>query len=214
MLLTTMSRDFSCRLETAVAAAMMLAGFWLLSAGQAAAPGAARVSLDTAVETDGRVTLAPGPKVEGVVFLQGGRWKDATVQTFNDIPWVDAASVRVAWAEFERQDQVFNWEPFDRLLVVVKKYNAREGTLRAVFRRPDGTKRIARVAVAADVPEACSVKCRARMRAADGGWGAWNDATQFDQLPAGDEVEIEATLHTDDGYYTPTIRELKPAWTP
>jgi hypothetical protein len=90
---------------------------------------------------------------------------------------------------------------------------AREGTLRAVFRRPDGTKRIARVAVAADVPEACSVKCRARMRAADGGWGAWNDATQFDQLPAGDEVEIEATLHTDDGYYTPTIRELKPAWT-
>ena len=481
-------------------AAILLAALWLPCAAHAAPPGATRVSLERVVETGAGITLAPGPRVEGVAFLQGGRWKDATVRTFNEIPWVDAASVRLAWAEFERQDQVFNWEPFDRVLAVVKQYNAehpgahrtlqiramggrhcpkwfeqagvryydttrpepgnwqtplrapmpydnpeflrqlrelyramyaryrdeplvavyhgtwsagpwdeifiprpaspqppgftrekftqgtieqadvlidelclkekvaelpftgeypdakvidflgpltrhiterlgrrspyfyvqsngwgfwkpqhrptiawdherdmravlgqmnvalqalgsnaggkwvpqgdwigliqlaeefraayteicepdfqpldvahhlveaftqttadtaglpkdfvgfrpwlqqrqrllfvREGVLRAAFRRPEGAKRIARIALDGNVPAACAVRCRARVRAADGEWTPWLDAAQTGPWPASDEVELEATLHTDDGYVTPTIRELKPEWSP
>lgn len=80
--------------------------------------------LENVVEQDGVFTLAAGPKVEGIVFLQGGLWKDITIKTFHEIPWVDAASVRLGWVEFERQDQQFNWAPFDRMLDEVKKYNA------------------------------------------------------------------------------------------
>ena len=478
----------------------LLAGFWGIAAEQACAPCAEQVTLDGVVATNGNVTLMPGPKVEGVVFLQGGRWKDVTIQTFKEIPWVDAASVRLGWAEFERQDQVFNWEPFDRMLAVVKQYNAehpdaprtlqvrvmggrhcpkwfeqagvryydttrpehgnwqtplrapmpfdnpeflkqlrqmyramferyhneplvtvyhgtwsagpwdeifhprmtsplppgytkekftqgmieqadvlldefcakgkvaelaytgeypnttvidfigpltrhivgrlgkrspylyvqsngwgqkqpenrptiawnherdmravlgqlnlglqalgsnaggnwvpqgdwigliqlaqafdvgyteiyepdfrpldvqhhiveafthmrgaagdvpkdfsgfrpwlqqrqrvlytREGTIHTTFRRPAGVQQLASLAMTADVPAACSIKYQVRMRTADGGWTAWHDATQLDQLPAGTEVEFAATLHTDDGYFTPILREMKPVWKP
>ena len=481
----------------ATTAAVLLA---LAAGGQAPVPGAAQLTCENVVATNGGVTLTPGPKVEGVAFLQGGRWKDATIQTFLDIPWVDAASVRLEWAGFERQDQVFNWEPFDRVLAVVKKYNAdhpgahrtlqprvmggrhcpkwfeqagvryydttrpernnwqtplhtpmpfdnpeflkqlrqlyramyeryhdeplvtvyhgtwsagpwdeifhprnnaplppgytqakftqgmleqadvlldelclkgkvaelaysgmypeakvidilgpltahlvgrlgkrspylyvqsngwglkqsehrpaiswdhernmravlgqlnfglqalgsnagggwipqgdwlglvqlaeefeaayteiyepdfrpldtqhhiveafthtagapgevpagfigfrpwlqqrqrvlytREGTFCASFRRPAGTRRLAGLTVTAVVPAACALACRTRMRVADGGWTAWLPAAQAGQLPAGDEVEVAATLHTDDGYYTPTLRILTPVWSP
>lgn len=80
--------------------------------------------LKQAAQVDGGFILAPGPTVEGVVFLQGGLWKESTIQTFRETPWVDAASVRLGWAEFERQDQQFNWKPFDRILGEVKQYNA------------------------------------------------------------------------------------------
>jgi hypothetical protein len=32
------------------------------------------------------------------------------------------------------------------------------------------------------------------------------------ELPPGDEAEIEARMHTDDGYYTPRIIRMRPAW--
>ncbi|MEI7732374.1 MAG: hypothetical protein WCO56_22575 [Verrucomicrobiota bacterium] len=495
-----MKRGLLYGLNTTLVATLWWAATTFPPASQATVSQASHIGLTNVIETNGNFTLSPGPKVEGVVFLQGGRWKDATVQTFNDIPWVDAASVRVSWAEFERQDQVFNWEPFDRMLTEVKKYNAahpgahrtlqirtmggrhcpkwfesagvryydttrpepgnwqtplhapmpfdnpeflkqlrqmyramyeryqdeplvtvyhgtwsagpwdeifhprmtsplppgytqekfiqgmieqadvlieefclkgkvaelpytgeypttrvidflgpltrhitarlgkrspyfyaqsngwglkqpenrptiawdherdlraalghlnlglqalgsnaggkwvpqgdwlgliqlaqefevayteiyepdflpldvphhiveaftqppgqtaggpkefvgfrpwlqqrqrvlyeREGIVRTVFRHPNGTKKIARIRMAADVPTACSVKCRVRMRTADGGWTAWFDTALADQLPVGDEVEIEATLHTDDGSYTPALRELQPVWMP
>jgi len=89
--------------------------------------------LDGAVEPNGVFTLAPGPKVEGVVFLQGGHWSETDIKTFHEVEWVDAASVRLSWAEFERADQQFDWEPFDRMLAEVKKYNAAHASARRVL---------------------------------------------------------------------------------
>ena len=68
-------------------------------------------------------TLAPGPKVEGVVFLQG-LWNAEILRAFHEVPWIDAASVRMRWADFEPQDQQFNWKLFDKVLGEVKACNA------------------------------------------------------------------------------------------
>ena len=73
---------------------------------------------------DGGWMLAAGPNVEGVVLLQQGAWPPAVVEAFHQVPWLDAASIRIKWSELEPSDQVFNWAPFDNLLAEVKKYNA------------------------------------------------------------------------------------------
>jgi len=76
------------------------------------------------VAHDGIYTLAPGPRIEGVVFLQGGLWSEEVTRAFREVPWIDAASVRLNWGEFERSDQGFWWAPFDKGLAEVKHYNA------------------------------------------------------------------------------------------
>ena len=82
------------------------------------------VSRENVIETDGDYTLAPGPNIEGVVYLHAAAWPENVVQTFHAVPWIDAASIRLMWAEVEPADQQFNWTALDRVLAEVKKYNA------------------------------------------------------------------------------------------
>lgn len=91
----------------------------------AALPAAAgeRV-LENAVEVDGAITLAPGPNVEGVVLLQQGEWPASVIRTFHQVPWLDAASIRLRWADLEPRDGEYAWGPFDPLLAEVRRYNA------------------------------------------------------------------------------------------
>jgi len=70
------------------------------------------------------VTLAEGPNVEGVVYLRQGEWPEEEVATFHEVPWIDAASIRMRWAEMEPKDQEFDWTAIDKVLAEVKKYNA------------------------------------------------------------------------------------------
>ena len=58
------------------------------------------------------------------------------VHTFHEVPWIDAASVRLTWLEFEPHDQDFCWAPFDKGLAEVKRYNAEHpGTHRSLHIR-------------------------------------------------------------------------------
>ncbi len=75
-------------------------------------------------EQDGAYTLAPGPNVEGVALVHQGQWPPEVIRTFHEVAWLDAASIRLRWAELEPRDQQFDWTPFDRVLREVKKYNA------------------------------------------------------------------------------------------
>ncbi len=52
-------------------------------------------------EHEGTYTLAPGPSVEGVVLVQQGDWPPDVIRTFYNVPWLDAASIRLRWAELE-----------------------------------------------------------------------------------------------------------------
>jgi hypothetical protein len=79
--------------------------------------------LEQVDQRDGAYTLAAGPKVEGLVYLQG-LWNEKILQAFHGTPWIDAASARIGWADFEPHDQQFNWQMFDKVLGEVKKYNA------------------------------------------------------------------------------------------
>ena len=72
---------------------------------------------------DNVYTLASGPNVEGVVYVQQGDWTPEVIETFHQVPWIDAASIRLKWSELEPQDQQFNWASFDKVLGEVKKYN-------------------------------------------------------------------------------------------
>ena len=92
-----------------------------VSAQMVAREGAA---LENAREEDGTYTLAAGPKVEGVVLLRQGDWPPDVIRTFHEVPWLDAASIRLRWAELEPRDQQFNWAPFDKVLGEVRKHNA------------------------------------------------------------------------------------------
>lgn len=75
-------------------------------------------------EHDGAYALAPGPSVEGVVLVRQGDWPPDAIRTFHEIPWLDAASIRLRWAELEPEDERFDWRPFDKVLREVRKYNA------------------------------------------------------------------------------------------
>ena len=84
--------------------------------------------LNNVVERDGGYELAAGPSVEGVAFLRQvyrneKGWPPNVVETFHRIPWLDAASVRVRWADLEPKDQEFQWQAFDQVLTEVRKHN-------------------------------------------------------------------------------------------
>ena len=92
----------------------------------AASAGIARddVAVENVARPDGGYTLAAGPNIEGVVFLHGAAWPESVIRTFHEVPWIDAASIRLKWADVEPADQQFNWKPFDRVVAEVRKYNA------------------------------------------------------------------------------------------
>jgi hypothetical protein len=103
------------------------------SLSTAVAPGEDSPVLENTVKTEGGFTLAPGPNVEGVVFLrqcpevgnpQETEWPRDAVETFHQVPWIDAASVRTRWADLEPRPREFNWVTIDKVLAEVKKYNA------------------------------------------------------------------------------------------
>ncbi len=90
----------------------------------------------------------------------------------------------------------------------------REGTVRQVFQSGAGPKELMRLTTAAAVPAGTSVSFRVRTRLSSGAWSSWAEAKRVAQLPAGAEAEIEAILHTDDGYLTPRVIAMRPLWKP
>lgn len=100
--------------------AAVLLTFSMTPASGVAAP----VELERVTRKGGEYVLAPGPNVEGVVLLRQGRWPLETVRVFHRVPWIDAASIRMRWAELEPEDEQFDWSAFDHVLGEVKRYNA------------------------------------------------------------------------------------------
>ena len=86
------------------------------------------ILLRNVVERDGGYELAPGPVVDGVVFLRQvypreESWPADVLEAFASVPWLDAASVRVRWANLEPRDQEFRWQGFERVLERVRQFN-------------------------------------------------------------------------------------------
>jgi hypothetical protein len=88
----------------------------------------------------------------------------------------------------------------------------REGTVRQIFAAGGHPRALSEIAAAAAVPESTWVKYRARTRKSGGEWSEWKSFELARELPPGDEAEIEATLHTDDGYFTPRVILMEPVW--
>jgi hypothetical protein len=108
------------------------------SAALGAAPGG-RVTMENVVARDGAYELAPAPNVDGVVYLKQGGWSPAEVRAFHEVPWIDAASSRVRWADLEPRDQQFSWRIFDGILSEVRRWNAAHpGSPRTMHIRPMG----------------------------------------------------------------------------
>jgi hypothetical protein len=116
---------------------------FVVSGGVAVGSGETAV-LRNVVQRDGGFELAPGPNVEGVVFLRQvypneESWPAPVIETFHRVAWLDAASVRVRWADLEPSDQEFRWAAFDRILAEVRKYNgAHPESPRTLHIRPMG----------------------------------------------------------------------------
>jgi hypothetical protein len=72
----------------------------------------------------GAGSSAAAAGVEGVALLHQGRWPADVIRAFHEVPWLDAASVRVRWAELEPRDQQFDWTAFDEVLAEVRRWNA------------------------------------------------------------------------------------------
>ena len=53
-----------------------------------------------------------------------------------------------------------------------------------------------------------SLTLRARTRLAGQAWSDWADAAHVQQLPPGQEAQVEAILHTDDGRFTPRLAHM------
>jgi hypothetical protein len=104
-------------------------GCWLLSACLAfAATGMPLLTAGATPPQNAQQEKAPGEtsplNVTGVVMLNQGRWSPEQIRAFHAVPWLDAASVRIRWAELEPQDQQFDFGVMEQLLAEVKKYNA------------------------------------------------------------------------------------------
>jgi len=104
--------------------ALLAAALIAVPAAAALAAGGDVDALDNVVERDGAYVLAAGPNVEGVVLLHQGKWPPQVIRAFHEVPWLDAASVRIRWAELEPADEQFDWSGFDAVLGEVRKYNA------------------------------------------------------------------------------------------
>lgn len=84
--------------------------------------------------------------------------------------------------------------------------------IRCTFRADGKPRGITRLSVSAAVPEATRVTFQARTAVEGGRWSDWRDLGEVSQLPAGHLVQIEASLHTDDGRLTPRLAMLQPVW--
>gem|GEM_PF-1561125 len=68
-------------------------------------------------EQNGAYTIKRGPNCEGVVYM----WGDA--ETFHNTPWLDSATITRGWGSVEKEDQVFDFSVYDKVLEEVRKYN-------------------------------------------------------------------------------------------
>ena len=88
----------------------------------------------------------------------------------------------------------------------------REGTVARTYRAGAQPRRVADVSVTAAAPEDTSITTRVRTRRSGGDWSDWRSTPQLADLPAADEAQIQLTLHTDDGYRTPRVTEIRLLW--
>ena len=88
----------------------------------------------------------------------------------------------------------------------------REGTWRRIFTSAGAPRHLERLEISAETLPNTSVAGRMRIRPADGAWGAWQATVRADELPAGNDIEVEMTLHTDDGCVTPQLIAVQPLW--
>ena len=52
----------------------------------------------------------------------------------------------------------------------------------------------------------------ARVRLGAGHWSVWHDSDHIGELPPAREAEVRAMLHTDDGYVSPSVRQISLEW--
>lgn len=131
----------------------------------------------------------------------------AELETYNIVPALTQTREE-AQSQDSKAPGFIGYRPYlkerNRVLYV------REGVVRKTWRCGDEPKKIDRLMIADIVPTDTSITYRARTRLTGGEWSEWQAANDVRELPAGNEAEIEATLHTDDGYYTPKIAVIYP----
>jgi hypothetical protein len=66
-------------------------------------------------------------------------WPADVIRAFHEVPWIDAASVRVRWAALEPRPGDYQWSYIDHVLAEVKKFNQTHGgPVRTLQVRPMG----------------------------------------------------------------------------
>jgi len=85
-----------------------------------------------------------------------------------------------------------------------------KGKLTQTFRCGSEPKRVDRLVLAVEQPPDTTCSFRARTRLAEGEWSDWLPEEEVNKLPPGTECEVEATLETNDGYYSPRIVTMWP----
>jgi hypothetical protein len=79
------------------------------------------------------------------------------------------------------------------------------------FTAPAGQAKVARLDAAIEARPDTAVRMRLRVRSAEG-WSDWVPADKAGRLPAGEEAEVDVSLHTNDGYATPRVQEVGLVW--
>jgi hypothetical protein len=88
----------------------------------------------------------------------------------------------------------------------------REGTVTQRFVHEGQPASVARFTVQVSTPEGTSVAAVARVRLGAGHWSVWHGADRIGELPPAREAEVRAVLHTDDGYVSPSVRQISLEW--
>jgi hypothetical protein len=86
-----------------------------------------------------------------------------------------------------------------------------DGRIRLSFRTANGPRRVEAVRAVTANPAGTGVDVFVRART-ERGWTEWVPAREAAGLPACQEAEVAADLHTFDGYVTPVLREVQLAW--
>jgi len=100
------------------------------------------------------------------------------------------------------------WRPY--LQQRKRTLYVREGSYRRMFDCGDTPLKIDYLMLAQSEPSGTSIKYRARTRLKDGQWSEWKEAASVQELPAGNQAQLEALLHTDDGIVTPRVVNMQP----
>ncbi len=88
----------------------------------------------------------------------------------------------------------------------------RDAAFTRTFATDGEARKLAQLWVAESVPADTSTSYRLRMSNGNGDWSQWVRRSEIDQLPEGKQLEVEVTLHTDDGHQTPVVAEIRPSW--